>query len=266
MAVRRFFRGTVDWDRLEIVTRELAHRYDEPVIRVEFLEANNWLSTPFVANDRWFVKIITRQNSIVHALFTGARNLGAFSSGTEGFFEHFGTPVQMAEHELKATERMREIGLNAPEPIEAFEVDGLGVLVMEYLPEFRTLDELDDEAVAELAPELVAALATMHEHGLVHGDLRSENVIVRDGTLFFIDATSVRADGVERARPYDIACALAVLAPRIGAGEAVRVATEYYTPAELLDAREFLDFVNMRPDHDFNAATVKGEIEKAATV
>ena len=87
MAVRRFFRGTVEWDRLEAVAREIARRYDQPAVRVEFLEADNWLSVPFVANGEWFVKVISAQNSAVHALLTGARNLGAFSSGTEGFFE-----------------------------------------------------------------------------------------------------------------------------------------------------------------------------------
>jgi hypothetical protein len=100
VAVRRFFRGTIQWDRLEEVAHEIARRYDEPVVRVEFLEADNWLSVPVVVNGEWFVKVISEQNSVVHALITGARNLGAFSAGTEGFFEHVGTPLQMAEREL----------------------------------------------------------------------------------------------------------------------------------------------------------------------
>ncbi len=265
MAVRRFFRGTVEWDRLEAVFQELARRYEEPVVRVEFLEADNWLSTPCVVNDRWFIKVISRKNSLVHALFTGARNIGAFTSGTEGFFEHFGTPLDMAEHELEATKRMAEIGVNAPEPIETFEVEGLGVVVMEYLPDLRPLDQLDPERVEELAPTLFESLATMHDHGLVHGDLRAENVLVRDDELFFIDATNVREDGIEGARAYDVACALGVLVPMIGARSTVDAALEHYTPEDLLAAREFLDFVNIRPDHDFDGATVKGEIEKRAT-
>ncbi|NIS32650.1 MAG: protein kinase family protein [Actinobacteria bacterium] len=264
MAVRRFFRGTVEWDRLEGLARELARRYDEPTVRVEFLEADNWLSTPFVLNDRYFVKVVTRQNSLVHALFTGARNLGAFSSGTEGFFEHFSTPVAMAEHELQATERMRDLGVNAPAPVEAFEVDGFGVVVLEFLPAFRPLAELDAGEVEGFAPELFGSLATMHAHGLVHGDLRDENVLVQGGELYFIDATNVRDDGIDRARPYDVACALAVLEPRIGARAAVAAGLEHYDAADLLEAREFLDFVSMRPDHGFDAASVKGEVERVA--
>jgi len=264
MAVRRFFRGTVEWDRLEALAVELAGRYDAAEVRVEFLDADNWLSTPFVLDDRYFVKVITRQNSLVHALFTGARNLGAFSSGTEGFFEHFSTPLAMAEHELEATRRMRALGLNAPRPVEAFEADGMGVVVLEYLPRFRPLKALEPAEVRRHAPDLFGALATMHANGLVHGDLRDENVLECGGELYFIDATNVRDDGIDRARPYDVACALAVLEPHVGARDAVRAALDAYEVPDLLEAREFLDFVNLRPDHTFDAARVKGEVERVA--
>jgi Ser/Thr protein kinase RdoA (MazF antagonist) len=110
----------------------------------------------------------------------------------------------------------------------------------------------------------------MHEAGLAHGDLRAENVLVApddDGveTLYFIDATRVREGAIEDARAYDIACALASLTPEIGARAAVAAAASVYPVEHLLDAREFLDFVGLRPDHDFDATLVKGEIEKTAT-
>ena len=281
MGIRRLLRGRLDWSRLEPVVAEVEERYDLSEENVTFLEADNWLSTPLVVDEDVFVKVISSQNSLVHALLTAGRNLGAFSSGTEGFFEHFDTPVEMAEHELAATRRMRELGINAPEPLEAFEVDGLGVLVMEYIPAFRTLDELDADAVTAYAPQLFAALATMHDNGLAHGDLREENVLVAGGAsegeggeppsdarpddeLYFIDATRVSEASIEDARSYDVACALGALTPHIGASETVEAALSAYSPGELLAACDFLDFVNIRPDHSFDAAAVKGEIEKVA--
>jgi tRNA A-37 threonylcarbamoyl transferase component Bud32 len=265
MELRRLVRGRVDWPRLEAVARELQTRYERDELHIRFLEADNWLSTPMVVDDEWFVKVISRQNSLVHAVFTTTRNLGAFSSGTEGFFEHFGTPLDMAEHELEATRRMREIGLNAPEPVEAFEVDGLGVLVLEYLPNFRPLDRLDREREATLAPAVFEALRRMHDNELAHGDLRAENVLIVDGDVYFIDATNVSAESLDGARSYDLACALAALEPLIGAKETVSAASEAYAPESLVDSIEFLDFVNIRPDHDFDAAALKGEIEKRAS-
>lgn len=269
MAFRRFLRASVPQSRLEAVAAEVARRYDEEFSSLECLEADNWLSVPCVVNDRWFVKVIADQHTIVHGLLTTGRNIGAFSSGTEGFFERFSTPVEMAEHELSATRRMREIGVSAPEPIEAFEHDGLGVLVLEYLPRFRALDELPPEEVRRFAPDLFANLSRMHAAGLAHGDLRAENVLVApdaggEETLFFIDATRVREGAIEDATAYDLACALASLEPHVGAREAVAAACTQYGTDELLAARRFLDFVNMRPDHDFDNARVKGEIEKAA--
>ncbi|PSP93266.1 aminoglycoside phosphotransferase [Halobacteriales archaeon QS_4_62_28] len=265
MAFRRLLRGRVPWETLDGVVREVVKRYDEPAARVDFLEADNWLSTPMAVNDRWFVKVITQQNSLVHALLTAGRNLGAFSSGTEGFFEHFGTPYQMAEHELEATRTMRALGVNAPEPVEAFEYNNYGVLVLEYIPEFTVLDGLPGDAVETHATTVFDFLHRMHDAGLAHGDFRGENVLVADGDLYFIDATKVRDEAIDDARSYDLACALGELTPLIGARAAVDAATTHYTPAELLAARAFLDFVNIRPDHDFEAAGLKGEIEKLAS-
>ncbi|MGM0447118.1 MAG: RIO1 family regulatory kinase/ATPase [Methanobacteriota archaeon] len=264
MEFRELVRGRVDWPDVERVARELVDRYDRDEMRVRFLNADNWLSTPMVVDDDLFVKVITRQNTIVHALFTTGRNLGAFSAGTKGFFERHETPYEMACHELEATRRVRELGVNAPEPVEAFEVGDLGVLVLEYLPEFRTLGELDAEAVAGLAPDLFATLRTVHDAGLAHGDLRAENVLVADGELYVIDATRVSDDGREAARAYDLASALAALEPLIGAADAIEAALASYDVEDLLAAERFMDFVAIRPDHEFDAAELRGELDKRA--
>ncbi len=270
MDIRRFLRESVPELQLSRIAEEVADRFGAPSAEFERLDADNWLSVPCVVDDRWFVKVITEQHLLVHALLTAGRNIGAFSSGTEGFFERFSTPLEMAEHELEATERMRELGVNAPEPIEAFEHDGVGVLVLEYLPAYRTLDELPAGELLEFAPDLFESLARMHAAGLAHGDLRAENVLIApdesgEEVLYFIDATRVRNGAIDDAKAYDLACALASLSPHIGPNAAVDAACDFYSRSDLLAAREFLDFINMRPDHDFDDTIVKGEIEKFAT-
>ncbi|MDR5657109.1 RIO1 family regulatory kinase/ATPase [Halodesulfurarchaeum sp. HSR-GB] len=265
MSVRELVRGTVGWDTLEAVGQELASRYDREYVRIEFLEAENWLSIPCVVDRQWFVKIITPRNAFVHAVFTGARNIGAFSSGSEGFFEHFEDPGAMARHELDATRQMRAAGVNAPAPIEAFEVGDVGVVVLDYLDGFQTLDELSPARVREVLPDLFAALSAMHHNELTHGDLRAENVLVLDDEVYFIDATAVRKRGIPQARAYDLACALGTLEPLVGAADAVDGAVTEYGIEVVLQAVDFLDFVNIRPDHDFDAAAVKGEINTIAS-
>jgi hypothetical protein len=266
MALRRFLRGQVSWPRLESVFRAVSERYGDGPTRVEFLEADNWLSVPAVVDDRLFVKVISEQHALLQTLLTAGRNVGAFSRGVEGFFEPFETPGEMAAGELDAVRRMHDRGINVPEPVEAFEHDGLGVLVVEYLPGFRTVDELSPDRLEALAGDVFRALREIHEAGLAHGDVRAENVLVLDGEVYFIDATNLREDPVALAdaAAYDLACTAATLAARVGARPAVTAALEVVSVAELLEAREFLDFVNMRPDHDFDAAALRSEIESAA--
>ena len=265
MPVRRLLRGTVPQAELEAIFREFARRYDLGTVRVEFLEADNWLSVPCVVEDRWFLKVVSGTHSLVHGVLTTGRNLGAFSSGVPGFFEHLETPAEMATHELEATRRIRKIGVAAPEPVEAFEHRGLGVVVLEYLEGFRSLDSLDRETAELVAPQVFDSLARMHAAGLAHGDLRGENVLVLDGVPYFIDATSVDPGALEDARAYDIACALGSLTPVVGARTAVGSALAHYDPTDLLRAQSFLGFANLRPDLAFDGSAVRGEIEKAAT-
>ena len=264
MDVRRLVRGTVPWTDIERIGEHLRARRNRESIRLAFLEADNWLSTPCVVDEAWFVKIISPQNAMVHALFTEFRNVGAFTAGGGGFFERFDSPFEMARHELAATKTLQSAGVNVPEPVEAFEVDGYGVLVLQYLPDFRTLDEHDPAQLERWSRSLFRSLRQMHDHELVHGDLRAENVLIHEENLYFIDVTNVNDNGFEHAVAYDLASALATLAPALGSREVLDIAREYYSIEEMLAAREFLDFVRVRPDHDFDATKVKSEIENRA--
>ncbi len=269
MVFRRWLRDGIEPERVERVAREAAARLsgddvgEDPASVVEPLEADNWLSMPVVVDERYLVKVTSRRNSLVHALFTAGRNLGAFSSGVEGFFEHHADPAAMAQHELEATERIREAGVPAPRPLAAFEIDDLGVLVSEYLPDPQPLSALPAERVRDLAPQAVSMLRRMHDAGLAHGDLQAENLLLSGDDLYVIDATNVRDDPAARtnARAYDLASALATFAGPLGARDAVDLVRTAYDDGDLLAAREFLPFVALRPDHEFDDARVASVID-----
>lgn len=262
MDLRQLVRGTVRWSDLESIGTELAERTDQPYVRIEFLEADNWLSTPMVVDDTWFVKVISPQNALVHSLLTGARNLGAVSSGRPGFFQRFEDPLEMGRHEIEATEWMIEIGVNAPEPVDLFEYGEYAIVVLEYLPNYRSFAECDTTTQQAVMPELLTTLKHMHDNDLVHGDLRAENVLLVDEELYFIDATQVQGDRLTEARAYDVACALALLAPEIGTREAVQAADDVFTADVLLEASSYLEFIRFRPDHNFKVGHLKVEIDR----
>ena len=261
MAIREFLRGSPPEETVTAIAREAATRRGESLHSVTTLEVDNWLSLPIVVNDSLFVKIISHRNVLVQRLLTAGRNFGAVSTGTGSFFEGFETPAEMATHELEATAAMIAAGLNAPEPYEAFSHDEYGVVVMEYLGGFETLEDLPAARIVRLAPELFAMLTRLHDAELAHGDLRAENVLVVDDELYFIDATRVDTDAIDEASGYDLACALAALEPHLGPTAAVDAARESYDESALLTARRYLDFVNVRPDHEFDAASLKGALD-----
>lgn len=81
MLLRRLVRGRVSQGDGERVVDAVGERYDHEPRHTRYLDADNWLSTPLVVDDRFFVKVISRQHSAVHALLTTGRNLGVYSSG-----------------------------------------------------------------------------------------------------------------------------------------------------------------------------------------
>ncbi|MGH2951505.1 MAG: serine/threonine-protein kinase, partial [Solirubrobacterales bacterium] len=78
--------------------------------------------------------------------------------------------------------------LNHPGIVTLYELGeraGRVLLVSELVPgstltELRDAGELSDRDVGELAADLCDALAHAHAHGVVHRDVKPENVIVRD--------------------------------------------------------------------------------------
>ncbi len=262
MDVRRLARGSLDWDQLEALCRELARRLDRSDVHVTFLDVDNWSSIPMTVNDEFFVKVVTPQHTLVHAVLTGARNLGVLSSGSPGFFERFDGPLEMADHELDAVRSMRALGVNAPAPVEAFAFEDLAVVVMEYLPTFRPLSEVRLADEPALVEELFRSLARLHDGGMVHGDLRGDNLLVDGTALHFIDATLVHEERTLEARGYDLACAIAIVAPDFGARAAVAAADPWFDGDAFRQAHRFLDFVRVRPDHDFDVVQVRAEIER----
>ena len=101
------------------------------------------------------------------------------------------------------TEARTAAGLSAPNLIHVYDSgvsEGLHYMVMELLQDYRSLrsvlDERErlpaDEAIG-IAQELLAGLRVVHDHGLVHADVKVGNVMVGAGPTKLIDFGIARA-------------------------------------------------------------------------
>ena len=80
-----------------------------------------------------------------------------------------------------------------------------------------------------IAIKLARAVATLHRDGIIHRDIKPDNVILEgDGSLKLIDLGAVRIRGLEDSPPDEIPGTRAYVAPEMFGGEAGDAATDIY--------------------------------------
>ena len=162
--------------------------------------------------------------------------IGAGGMGTvyRAFDERLQRQVAVKEVETPDPARMlREAQaaarLNHPGVVTLYELgeaDGRAVLVSELVPgrtlaALRGSGELCDRDVAEIGADLCEALAHAHERGVVHRDLKPQNVIVRD-----------EASAGRRAKLMDFGIARVAGAPTLTADGEVIGTLSYMSPEQ----------------------------------
>jgi eukaryotic-like serine/threonine-protein kinase len=190
--------------------------------------------------------------------FTLLERIGAGGFGTvyRGWDERLERPVAVKVIDVGGgggrrvlREAQAAARLNHPGIVTLYELGesgGRAYLVSE-LVEGATLDELaregtlSDRDVAELGAELCEALAHAHEHGVVHRDIKPQNVIVRDARIQ-VAATSARAklmdfgtatlvDGPGLTATGEVIGTIAYMAPEQAEGAAVGCEADVYALA-----------------------------------
>ena len=90
--------------------------------------------------------------------------------------------------EAKLLNEAKRVGVETP---RIFSIDEKGFkIVMEFVDGERLkefLNETDDKNRKGAAEEIGKAVGILHKSGIVHGDLTTSNMILRDDKIFFID-------------------------------------------------------------------------------
>jgi len=125
---------------------------------------------------------------------------------------------------------------NVVEVLDSGETDGRAYIVLEYVDgpnlaeELRRAGPLEPTRVAELGAQAAAALAHAHAQGLVHRDVKPQNLLLAaDGTLKVSDFGIARmVDGTQLTQAGTVLGTAAYLAPEQAAGKETTGAADVY--------------------------------------
>ena len=171
--------------------------------------------------------------------------LAAHLASEPGFYERFVREARMAAR------------LSHPNVVQVFdagEEDDRPYIVMEYVPgrtladEVREHGKLDPARVVDLALQICGGLELAHSAGLVHRDVKPQNLLVReDGVVKIADFGIARAaEATNLTQIGSVLGTAAYLAPEQAAGEPVTAAADIYSLGvvlyELLTGRTPYDF------------------------
>ncbi|HEX7146203.1 MAG TPA: phosphatase PAP2 family protein, partial [Actinomycetota bacterium] len=186
-------------------------------------------SVPYVvrtrAGEHWFVKAVGREQRDADLLY----KLWRWAAFREVEDETpFATPKQEVEHEAYLQLLAARAGVRTPAVLTAAPTSDGHVLLVSQHVAGQTLDRLDAALVDDrLLAAVWAEVARLHAAGIAHRDLRGANVLVdRGGRPWLLDFGFAEAAASRRRLAGDVAELLASLACLVGAGRAVRSATE----------------------------------------
>ncbi|MFH1721190.1 MAG: KEOPS complex kinase/ATPase Bud32 [Candidatus Altiarchaeota archaeon] len=92
------------------------------------------------------------------------------------------------KHEAKILKRLEEAGVSAPRLIE--EDLEAKTIVMEYIDGVTLKEEfskVDEKKIKKLGGQIGELIADLHENHVIHNDLTTSNLILKDGKIFLID-------------------------------------------------------------------------------
>jgi Kae1-associated kinase Bud32 len=92
------------------------------------------------------------------------------------------------KREAKLLSEARRCGVKTPKIISVDEKDYK--IIMDFIDGERLkelLNKTSDENRKKLAEDIGKSVGLLHEHGIVHGDLTTSNMILKNEKIFFID-------------------------------------------------------------------------------
>lgn len=234
----------------------LAEKHDLTQVRIRPVTLRNArFSLPCVVDGvrggkrvQLFVKIMGSSDHFTAVISQLMKNVYLEMKGRPAMFEVAESALGMARHQYDRLLELVQKGIPTSRPLGYHDLDGIrALLVMEFVSGNSFSKVEVTPALAEAAFDV---MRRMHEHGLYHGDIKLDNLILGPkGEVYLLDVGSFREGTPEREqRAYDIASMLCALSERMPVDELLQAGVLKYPSADQRAAVLYVELSRNRPD------------------
>jgi serine/threonine protein kinase len=197
--------------------------------------------------EKYFGKIIGSTDMMTARAIQFFKNIYLHAIDEDSMFEVTKSAMDLAKHQYDMGNAIYKLGIPTARPLGYYELSGgLWVVVAEFL-QARPVTDFE-EVKPELLDIVFGYLKKMHEHGIFHGDLKPDNVMI-DEKVYIVDVGHFLGSAPsERKEAYDLACQIVSFlefqTPDIIVGQA----RKHYSRKELKASVRYLDLCQQRMD------------------
>jgi hypothetical protein len=202
---------------------------------------------------RYFGKVLGTHDVVSDRSMQFAKNLYLEITELDPIFDFTDTAEDMARQQFESLRAIHDSGVPTARPLGYHRVtEGTWLLVAEFL-RARPLPEWKEVPVAHVDTAF-RYLKTLHDRGVVHGDIKPEN-IMRGDRIYILDCGVLRSDApLAKKRAYDLTCLICSFLRRRTVGAILESARRFFPPSEIAEASGYVDLVYRRQDFHFSSA------------
>jgi tRNA A-37 threonylcarbamoyl transferase component Bud32 len=196
---------------------------------------------------KYFGKIVGGTDLVTFRSIQFFKNVYLQMNDLEPIFKVSESPEEMVRNLHDMAIAIDRLGIPTARPLGCNRIDeDLWFIVSEFLNARPMLH--GDELNVVYMDTVFGYLKKMHAHGIFHGDMKPENVMIGDKVYIIDVGHFIESAPSAKKQAYDVASEMACFIEYVPAEEIVRIARKHYSRSELRQVAAFLDLVQKRMD------------------
>jgi tRNA A-37 threonylcarbamoyl transferase component Bud32 len=200
---------------------------------------------------RYFGKILGNNDILSDRSMQLVKNLYLQMNSLDPIFGFTETVGDLARLQFESLTAIHATGIPTAKPLGYHQINAsTWLLVVEYLESSPASEQ--KEVTAEQIDRMFGYLRVLHSHGIFHGDIKRDNVMLGD-KIRILDAGVFRKDvPPAKKQAYDLACLICSFMDSHPVEETVKNARKYYSRQNILDVVKYVDLIQQRQDFHFS--------------